>query len=141
MFWYDSGNFSVRGYLPLIWKDTSTHMLGLRVYGKEGLPFAWDLPLVKLCRFLLMFFTVFASLSVLPLLITFFVFVPSFLFYLLMFLSLETLTSIKWTGVPILLKLIDLLNSVIIFLSQITLFRWLTFLLTSQTDSHSPEKY
>ena len=41
----DSGNFSVRGYLPLIWKDSSTHMHGLAVYVKEGLPFAWDLSL------------------------------------------------------------------------------------------------
>ena len=40
----DSGNFSVRGYLPLIWKDSSTHMHGLAVYVK-GLPFAWDLSL------------------------------------------------------------------------------------------------
>ena len=39
----DSGNFSVRGYLPLIRKDSSTHMHGLAVYVKEGLPFAWDL--------------------------------------------------------------------------------------------------
>ena len=39
----DSGNFSVRGYLPLIWKDSSTHMHGLAVYVKEGLPFARDL--------------------------------------------------------------------------------------------------
>ena len=36
----DSGNFSVRGYLPLIRKDSSTHMHGLAVYVKEGLPFA-----------------------------------------------------------------------------------------------------
>ena len=35
----DSGNFSVRGYLPLIRKDSSTHMHGLTVYVKEGLPF------------------------------------------------------------------------------------------------------
>ena len=39
----DSGNFSMRGYLPLIQKDSSTHMHGDRVYIKEGLPFAWDL--------------------------------------------------------------------------------------------------
>ena len=37
----DSGNFSVRGYLPLIQNDSSTHMHGLTVYVKEGLPFAW----------------------------------------------------------------------------------------------------
>ena len=39
------GNFSVRGFLFLIWKDSSTHIHGLTVYGKEGLPFAWDLSL------------------------------------------------------------------------------------------------
>ena len=41
----DSGNFSVRGYLPLIRKDSSTHMHGLTVYVKEGLPFTWNLSL------------------------------------------------------------------------------------------------
>ena len=41
----DSCNFSVRGYLPLIRKDSSTHMHGLAVYVKEGLPFARDLSL------------------------------------------------------------------------------------------------
>ena len=41
----DSGNFSVRGYLPLIRKDSITHMHGLAVYVKEGLPFARDLSL------------------------------------------------------------------------------------------------
>ena len=41
----DSGNFSVRGYLPLIQKDSVTHMHGLAVYVKEGLPFAQDLSL------------------------------------------------------------------------------------------------
>ena len=30
----DSGNFSVRGYLPLIRKDSTTHMHGLTVYEK-----------------------------------------------------------------------------------------------------------
>ena len=41
----DSDNFSVRGYLPLIRKDSSIHMHGLAVYVKEGLFFAWDLSL------------------------------------------------------------------------------------------------
>ena len=41
----DSGNFSVRGYLPFIPKDSSTHMKGLAVYMKEGPPFAWDISL------------------------------------------------------------------------------------------------
>ena len=42
---FDSSNFSVRDYLPLIPKDSSTHMHGLAVYVKEGLPFARDLSL------------------------------------------------------------------------------------------------
>ena len=33
------------GYLPLTRKDYVTHMHGLAVYVKEGLPFAWDLSL------------------------------------------------------------------------------------------------
>ena len=41
----DSDNFSVRGYLPLIWKNSSTHMHDLKVYVKEGLPFKQDLSL------------------------------------------------------------------------------------------------
>ena len=41
----DSGNFFGRGYFPLIQKDSSTHMHGLAVYVKEGLPFARDLSL------------------------------------------------------------------------------------------------
>ena len=39
----ESGNFSVRGYLPLIHKDSSIHMHDLAIYVKEGLPFAQDL--------------------------------------------------------------------------------------------------
>ena len=41
----DSDNFCVRGYLPLIQKDSSTHMHCLRVYVKEGLPSAQDVSL------------------------------------------------------------------------------------------------
>ena len=43
----DSGNFSVRVYLPLIWKDSVSHMHGLIVYVKEGLSFTWDVSLEK----------------------------------------------------------------------------------------------
>ena len=50
-----------------------------------------------------------------------------------MCLSLETSTPIIRTGLPFLGELIDLLNSVIIFLSQMTVPRLLTFLLASQT--------
>ena len=35
----------MKSYLPLIRKDSSTHMHGLAVYVKEGLPFARDLSL------------------------------------------------------------------------------------------------
>ena len=41
----DFGNFSVKGYLPLIRKDSFTHMHGLATYVTEGLPFARDLSL------------------------------------------------------------------------------------------------
>ena len=41
----DSANLSMRGYLPLIQKNSSTHMHGLAVYVKEGFPFARDLSL------------------------------------------------------------------------------------------------
>ena len=41
----DSGNYSVRHYLPLIWKESGIHMHSLAVYVKEGLPLARDLSL------------------------------------------------------------------------------------------------
>ena len=89
----------------------------------------------KLCRFLIMFSTSFTSLSI------YFFFLyqsPSSLCIvfdsissLQMCLSLETLKSIIRTGSPILVEFIDLVKSSIIFLSQSTLLRWLTFLLGS----------
>ena len=39
----DSGNFSVRSYLPLIQKGSTTDIYGLAVYVIEGISFAWDL--------------------------------------------------------------------------------------------------
>ena len=56
--------------------------------------------------------------------------------HLLMFLSLETLTSIIRTGLPILVELIDLVNSVIISndLTQMVNFP----MLIPDCDSHSP---
>ena len=69
----------MRGYLPLIRKDSGTHMHGPAVYVKEGLPFAQDLFLEN-CRFF-MFSTGFILHSVLllfPLLITFFSFLHGF---------------------------------------------------------------
>ena len=58
---FDSGNLSVRGYIPLIRKDSSTtHMHGLAVHVKEGLPFAWYLSLENsadsyLCLFMFIY--------------------------------------------------------------------------------------
>ena len=77
----DSGNFSVRGYLPLIRKDSSTHMHGHRSLCEGRSSFCSGLTSRKLCRFLLMFSTCFTSLSVLllfPLSITFLVIMHSF---------------------------------------------------------------
>ena len=49
--------------------------------------------------------------------------------HLLMFLPLEILTSIIRTRKPLLVELLDLVSSFIIFLSQLTLLRWLFFVL------------
>ena len=59
----DPGNFSVIGYLLLIRKDSITHMYGLAVCVKEGLPFARYLSLENsvdssLCFRLLLFHSV-----------------------------------------------------------------------------------
>ena len=43
--WNESSKFSVRAYLPLIWKDSATHINGFVFYMKEGLPFSGDVPL------------------------------------------------------------------------------------------------
>ena len=77
----DSGNFSVRGHLPLIRKDSSTHMHGLAVYVKEALPFARDLSLENtadsyLCFRLASLYSVVLHLFFLS--ISFLIFVHSF---------------------------------------------------------------
>ena len=74
----DCGNFSVKGYLPLIRKDSTTHARSCSLC--EGrTSFCSRLISRKLCRFLLMFSAGFTSLLLLfPLLITFFVFMHSF---------------------------------------------------------------
>ena len=41
----DSGNFFVRGYLPLVQKHSIIYVHGLAVYVNEGFPFAWHLTL------------------------------------------------------------------------------------------------
>ena len=39
----DCSNFSVRSYLPMIRKDSITHMHGFTVCVKKGFPFTWNL--------------------------------------------------------------------------------------------------
>ena len=79
----DSGNFSVRGYLPLIRKIlVLICMVSQFMWRKDFL--CMGLISRKLCRFLLVFSTGFTSLNALrlfPLWITFFFFVHSFWFY------------------------------------------------------------
>ena len=78
----DSGIFSVKGYLPLIQKDSITHIHGLAVYVKEGLPFAGDFSLENTTDSYRSNWLLLCSVSYFfPLLITFFVFMPGFWFY------------------------------------------------------------
>ena len=48
----DSGNFCLRGFLPLKQRDSITHMHVLAVYVKEAHSFVWDLS-PENCGFLL----------------------------------------------------------------------------------------
>ena len=68
----------VKVYPLLIGKDSATHMHGLAVYVKEGLPFAQDLSLEKFLLVFLTGFTLFSILLLFPLLIIFFNFMHSF---------------------------------------------------------------
>ena len=118
-------------------------MHGLEVYEKEGLPFARDLSLENSVDFYLfstgftsLRLTSFSSINHLPRL---------YAWSLIPFHNIDEVLSIDPSAevflfgdfdVPhknylILVKLIDLVNYVIIFLPQITLLRWLTFLLKS----------
>ena len=68
----DSGSFSVRGYLPLIRKDSSAHMQCLTVYVKEGFPSAWELSLENSADSYSCGFTLLSALLLFPASITFF---------------------------------------------------------------------
>ena len=139
----DSGNFSVRGYLPLIRKDSSTHMHGLAVYVKEGLPFAQDLSLENFADSFLCF-----RLALLHSLFYFFLYWSCSLSLSTVFdtsssnmdevLLIEPSAVFLFRGFNIHHK--DWLTysgrtdrSDVIFLSETTLLRWLTLLLGSQT--------
>ena len=76
----NSGNFSVKGYLPLIQKDSVTHMHDRAVCMKQGIPFAQDLSLDNSADSCL-FSTSFTSLSIsllFPLSINFFIFMHNY---------------------------------------------------------------
>ena len=122
-------------------------MHGLAVYVKEGPPFAQALSLENSADSYFVFnwlyftqcLTSFSFIDHLLRLCAWFLLLFHLTYRrfsrstnLLLFLSLQTLTFIR-TGLPILVELINLVNSVIIFLSGMTLLRWLTFLLQSQT--------
>ena len=113
-------------------------MHGLTVHVEEGLPFAQDSSLENsadsyVCYDWLYFtqcLTDFSSVDDLLCLCAGFLILfhlPWMRFsrstHLLMCFSLEILTSIIRTGLPILVELIDLVNSAIIFLFQTTLLR------------------
>ena len=143
----DAGNFSLEGYLPLIRKDSSIHMHGLAVYVKEGLPFAWNLSQensadsycsqLALLHSVSYFFFLYRSPS--SSLCTVFYSISSnidevlstnlsanfFVFGDFKVHHKDWLTYSGGTDLSV--------NSLIIFLSQMTLLRWLTFLLGSHT--------
>ena len=118
----DSANFSVRDYLPLIRKDSSTHVYGLAVYVKRVIPLHGNY-LYKTLKILACFrlallhsvsylFFLYQSLS--SSLCTVFDSISSNIDEVLSInpfavLFLETLTSIIRTSLPILVELIDLL--------------------------------
>ena len=103
----EPGNFSVSSFLPIIQKYSTTHMHGLAVYVKEGLPFAWDLSLensadsylcfwLALLHLLSYFFFLYQSLSLS--LYTVFDSISCKSTHLLMCLPLEILMPIIKTG-------------------------------------------
>ena len=117
-------------------------MHGLTVYVKEGLPFAWDLSLEHSAHSYVFNWLYFTQSY-------FFSSIDHLLHLCAQFLILFHLTDevllinpsanifvkrdfIIRTDLPILVKLTNLVNSIIIFLSQVTLLRWLTFLLGCQ---------
>ena len=150
----DSGNFYVRGYLPLIQKDSTTHMHDLAVYVKEGLSFAWDLTLETSAHSYLCF-----KLA-LPNSVSYF-----FFLYRSPFSSLCTVFDSISSNIDEVLFINPFANVFVFghfnvhhkdwltysggtdglgelcynfFLSQMTLLKWLTFLLGSLTVTFSP---
>ena len=129
----NSGNFSVRGYLPLIWKDSSTHIHSASLC--EGRTcFCMGLISRKLCSFVLIFSTGFTSLSVLLL----FLYRSPSLSFCTVFDSNVLIPSANvfvFGGFNVLHKDWHICSGGADWpgdLTQLTLLRWLTFLLGSQ---------
>ena len=118
----DSGNFPVRGYFPLIQKDSSIHMHGLAIYVKEGLSFAQNISLENsadsyLCFWLALLHTV------------------SYFFFLYQSLSLSLCMVFDSTSSIIYEVLLINPCANVFFFGDFNIhliLRWLTFLLTIQ---------
>ena len=141
----DSGNFSVRGYLPLVQNDSSTHM---QFMWRNEVLLQRDLSLENsadsyLCFWLALLHSVFYL---------FFLYQSPFSSWYTVFYSISSNIDEVLTINPSANVFVfgyfnvhhkewltysggtdRLVNSAIIFLSQVTLLRWLTFLLRSQT--------
>ena len=141
----DSGSLSVRGYLPLMQKDSSTHMHTLGIYAKEGLPFARDLSLENYADFYLCLQLALLQcvLLLFPMSITFFILVHSFYFIssnIDEVLSINQSTAFVFGDLHIHHKNwftysagTDRSGELCYNVPQIYLLRWLIFLLGSQT--------
>ena len=141
----DSGSLSVRGYLPLMQKDSSTHMHTLGIYAKEGLPFARDLSLENYADFYLCLQLALLQcvLLLFPMSITFFILVHSFYFIssnIDKVLSINRSTAFVFGDFHIHHKNwftysagTDRSGELCYNVPQIYLLRWLIFLLGSQT--------
>ena len=118
----DSGNFPVRGYFPLIQKDSSIHMHGLAIYVKEGLSFAQNISLENsadsyLCFWLALLHSV------------------SYFFFLYQSLSLSLCMVFDSTSSIIYEVLLINPCANVFFFGDFNIhliLRWLTFLLTIQ---------
>ena len=109
----------VRGYLPLIRRDSCTHMPALTVYVKEGLPFAWLTLLHSVPYFFFLYRSSSSSLCM--------------VFYSISS-NMDEVFSINPSAVFVFGDLVNWSGELCYnFLSQMTLLRWLTFLLRFHT--------
>ena len=137
----NSDNLSVMGYLPLFQKDSVTHMHSLVGYVRERVPFAWDLSLENSVDSYLYFWlayynqclTSFSSIDHLVRLHAQFLMIfssnidealsinPSTNVFVFRNFNIHHKDGLTYSS-----QTDRLVNSVIIFLPQMTLLRWLT---------------